>query len=81
MSVITARSPLAGFEMSIICNQRSHVHEYTVDVQRAVFSHIDDHCAVSGVPCPARGDAGDHQAAGGGPVSCPTPQRPLRIRT
>ena len=32
-----------------------------------------------GVPCPAGGDAGHHQAAGGGPVSSPAPQRPLRV--
>lgn len=32
----------------------------------------------SGVSCTAGGDAGDHQAAGGGPVSGPTPQRSVR---
>lgn len=30
---------------------------------------------MSGVSCTTGGDAGDHQAAGGGPVSGPTPQR------
>lgn len=45
-----------------------------------IFFPYHDHCVLSmdsGVPCPAGGDAGDHQAAGGGPISCPTPQRPL----
>ncbi|KAL0194409.1 hypothetical protein M9458_012705, partial [Cirrhinus mrigala] len=28
----------------------------------------------------ARGDAGDHQTAGGGPFCRPPPQRPLRDR-
>lgn len=33
-----------------------------------------------GISRTARGDAGDHPAAGGGPVGSTSPQRPVRVR-
>lgn len=41
------------------------------------FTHYCVLSLVSGVPCPAGRNAGNHQAAWGGPVSCPETQRPL----